>query len=179
MGSTHSVSDEIPSSDLLLPDELRPELARQYSALVSIQDMLHMALKRPVVSVGDVVSHTLFSSGLVPKLSVFDLKSERHDVHDYVSETLLSIPGPVIHVANPPGTLTRVLCSALVTGFRDAGCRKILVQGEEDLAGLASIAYLRGAAVVYGIPGKGMACIEADGESAARAQSIIERMRSI
>jgi len=175
----HSGSDEIPSVDLMLPDELRGELGRQYADLVDAEQVKSISLRYPVVSVGDVVTATLFSSGLIPKISVFDLMSERGNLSDEMQSALLSMPGPVTEIKNPAGVLTAQLCRTLVHLYRLQGCRKIRVIGEEDLAGLASIAYLEGGAVVYGIPGKGMSCIISDRTNSSMAKSIISRMKPV
>jgi len=47
----HSGSDEIPSVDLMLPDELRGELGRQYADLVDAEQVKSISLRYPVVSV--------------------------------------------------------------------------------------------------------------------------------
>ena len=176
-GNTHSESDEfIVREYLSLPESLRKELSRQYSGLIDTASLSDLARRYSIVAVGDMVCHTFLSEGVVPKIMVFDFKTQRGDVpHGWVEE-FLSVPGAQLKVRSPPAVLTKELWDALVMAWRFPGRSKIEVVGEEDLAGLASIYLMKGSIVVYGLPGKGMTGIVSDDSTRAVAHSILARM---
>lgn len=177
MENTHSESDDfVVREDLSLPDTLRKELSKQYSELIDPNSLAELARRYSIVAVGDMVCHTFLSAGVVPKIMVFDFKTQRGEVpHSWVDE-FLSVPGAQLKVRSPPAVLTRELWDALVMAWNFPGRSKIQVVGEEDLAGLASIYLMRGSIVVYGLPGKGMTGIVSDASAREVAHGILSRM---
>ncbi len=167
------------TEDLYLPAELRDELSMQYSALIEQSELPDLARRYPIVAVGDMVCHTFISSGIVPKIVVFDMKTMRGDIPAEWVEEFMSVPGAQLKVRSPPAVLTKELWDALVMAWRFPGTSKIQVVGEEDLAGLASIYLMKGAIVVYGLPGKGMTGIVSAQKSIETALSILKRMKPV
>jgi uncharacterized protein (UPF0218 family) len=175
--SSRSESDEFePEEDLCLPQEMRKELSRQYQPLVTSEAVASKSEHSAIVAVGDMVCYTLVSSGVIPKISVFDFKTERRRVPDAWADALLSIPGAQLNVRSPPGCLSLEMWNALRLAWEFPGRTKMIVDGEEDLAGLASIYMMKGALVVYGLPGIGMTAVESNEDSRRTAYSILAAM---
>jgi len=179
MVNTHSESDNFEVvEDLHLPEELRKELAMQYQPLVTPQEILARCENggTEIVTVGDMVSVILIKEGMMPKITLFDFKTQRSEVPEDWTNMLLSTPGARLRVRSPAGVLSRELWEALKLAWEFPGSTKIIVEGEEDLAGLASIYIMEGALVVYGLPDVGMTAIKSDAESREIALSILKRM---
>ncbi len=165
--------------DLFLPEELRSELSRQYSGLIEKSDLSTLARRYPIVAVGDMVCHTFISAGVVPKIIVFDLKTQRGDIPPEWIDEFMSVPGAQLKVRSPPAVLSKELWDTLVMAWNFPGTSKIQVEGEEDLAGLACIYLMKGAIIVYGLPGRGMTGIVSGQQTMAAALGILERMRPV
>lgn len=178
--STPSESDRFTvKADLFLPEELRGALSRQYSGMIEKADLPALARRYPIVAVGDMVCHTFISAGVVPKIIVFDLKTQRGDIPvDWIDE-FMSVPGAQLKVKSPPAVLSKQLWDTLVMAWNFPGTSKIQVEGEEDLAGLACIYLMKGAIVVYGLPGKGMTGIVSGQQTMAVALDILKRMKPV
>lgn len=165
--------------DLALPDELRKELSKQYSELIDVTTLTDLARRYSIVAVGDMVCHTFLSEGVIPRIMVFDFKTQRGAVPDSWIDEFLSVPGAQLKVRSPAAVLTKDLWDALVMAWNFPGTSKIQVVGEEDLAGLASIYLMKGSLVVYGLPGKGMTGIVSDDNTRNVAHSILSRMQPV
>ena len=175
--STRSGSDEfVPDGDLLLPESLRIELSKQYTAILDQSELPELARRYTLVAVGDVVCHTMLSSGIVPKIMVFDLRTRRGGIQAEWADELMAVHGIHVKVSSPAAVLSRELWDALAAAWKEEGVTKIEVSGEEDLAGLASIYMMEGAMVIYGLPGRGMTGIVSGKETRAVALHILERM---
>lgn len=177
MANSHSESDEFDlREDLILPESLRRELSKQYRPLVTVEEIRALCDENEVVAVGDMVCYSLISSGFLPRIAVFDFHTRRSEVdRDWIS-VLLSVPGAQLTVENPQGVLSVALWNALRRAWEFPGRTKIVVRGEEDLAGLASIYLMKGGCVVYGLPGLGMTAIRSDENSRKIALSILSGM---
>ena len=113
------------------------------------------------ITVGDVVSLTVWRMGIIPALAVYDGRTERREMTEFAN--LVKDEGlEEVVVTNPAGTVTRDLCDAIRNAFvRRPGL--IHVDGEEDLALMPVILEApEGADIVYGWPGKGMMVLVAD-----------------
>ena len=113
------------------------------------------------ITVGDVVSLTVWRNGIVPVLSVYDGLTERHETTgfaDLVKERGLE----EMVVENPPGTVTDRLEDAIKqTMFGKPGIIRVI--GEEDLALMPCILNAPdGFDVIYGWPKKGMMLVATD-----------------
>lgn len=176
--STPSVFDEsFPENDLVLPDDMRDELARPVGRLV-----LEEALKRHiegsprVITVGDVVTVTLLRTGMTPDVAVFDYRTRRADEHACRAR-IADMEGRLVKVENPPGRITKALWKAVKDAVRARDRVKVEVSGEEDLAALVAIVNApEGAQVIYGIPNKGLMVVRVDEGSRALASDAVMRM---
>jgi uncharacterized protein (UPF0218 family) len=178
-GSSPSGFDEnFPESDLVLPDELREELAKPLGDVVQEGDLEKLlAGSGRVISVGDIVTLTLLRKGLKPDVAVFDYRTRRGEADD-LRGRLGDMKGVQVRVTNPPGMITRALWGAVRDAARGTRAVKIEVAGEEALAALVAIATApKGARVIYGLPQQGLAVVRVDESTRAFAIAAINRMR--
>ncbi|TFG67549.1 MAG: DUF359 domain-containing protein, partial [Methanomassiliicoccus sp.] len=88
-----------------------------------------------------------------------------------------TMSGTLVTVVNPAGKITPGMWRAVRDAARSDARTKVKVEGEEDLAALVAIAYApEGAQIIYGIPNKGLAVVDVNGESRAFATAAINRM---
>jgi len=175
--SPSGFDESFPEEDLVLPDELRDELAKPIGRFVSAWALpKHLRGSPRTISVGDVVTITLLQMGLEPDVAVFDYKTQRAE--DYkAKERIGKMSGKLVRVENPAGRITRALWRAVSGAANSKERTKIEVSGEEDLASLVAIATApEGSHVIYGIPKRGVMVVRVDKESRSMAVSAIRRM---
>jgi hypothetical protein len=144
---------------LSLPPALREAFKEPFGPVYTDAAALLADAGRPVLAVGDVVTHHLRAAGHEPRLAVVDGRTEREAAPD---EVRASTPAPDVTVENPPATLSRDLLVAVRDAVRSAEPTTIAVDGEEDLAALPALYCCpEGGSVVYGQPGEGMVLADA------------------
>ena len=89
---------------LLLPEELREELRRVHGELVGEDELEKKISGRFVISVGDVVTHTLLEHGILPDVAIVDYRTKRGRV---IFDDISSFGEVVLKVSNPPGSIHR------------------------------------------------------------------------
>jgi hypothetical protein len=169
-----------PQGDLRLPEALRAALATPFGPVRQTADLpaLVAAAQGPVLAVGDVVSLTLKRLGLVPRLFVCDYLTQRGEP-DPTYEAELGAWGTfALRVRNPAGQLTRQAWDAVALALEEGKPPvRIVVEGEEDLVGLACFALAPlGALVLYGVPSKGVAVVPVDEAMRKRARDLVSQM---
>jgi len=175
--SLHSGSDDFEVRETLrLPDSERASLSQQYGPILEEIAIPAIAANHTVIAIGDMVCITLLSINVLPKVMVFDLKTQRGQVPASWRDKLLSSPGRLTVVRNDSATISPELWSALKEAWLSAGTTRILVEGEEDMAGLAAIYLMRGAAVFYGLPGRGATYVVSDERARAQALTLLKKM---
>jgi len=158
---------------LRLPDDRRDEFGDPMGPVYEDAEALLADAGRPVVAVGDVVTHHLLSAGHEPLVAVVDGRTERSAVSETVGR---SIPDADVRVENPPAELTRDLLVALRDAVASGASTVVAVDGEEDLATLPAVLLAPdGATVVYGQPGEGMVHVDA-GTARERARDLLRRL---
>jgi len=102
-------------------------------------------------TVGDIVTCNAVRHGFVPSIAVID----GHTMRKPCNRTPAVFPR-VFHAANPAGTITRELVSALERAVASPPAL-VVVEGEEDLA-VIPLALLvpSGSIILYGQPGEGV-----------------------
>jgi hypothetical protein len=161
---------------LRLPADLRERFKEPFGPVYTDARSLLADAGRPVVAVGDVVTHHLRRAGHDPAVAVVDGRTEREAVDDAVRESLADAPGDRVAVANDPGTVSAALVEALVEALARDGPVVVEVDGEEDLATLpAVLAVPAGGSVVYGQPGEGMVLVRVTPEATATMRSLLAR----
>ena len=154
---------------------LRKELRKTYGKIIQTSELGHSLRKDDTLfAVGDIVVGTLLDNGFLPKISIFDCRTERGRI--VVPSIKRAFSKPIV-VRNRPGTISRSLWLAIkraATRHQRVGIR---VYGEEDLASLACIHFAPlGAVVMYGIRGRGMNLIRVDGHIKALVDGFLLQM---
>ncbi len=109
----------------------------------------------PVVTIGDRVTFTLLSLGIVPDLAIIDLLERRRPINEEHRQAL-DYGSRELKCENPAGVVTQALWDAVSEGLREPPAR-VVVSGEEDLAAIpVTMLAPLGSIVVYGMPGRGM-----------------------
>src|SRR4030042_1709900 len=101
--SPSEFDESFPKKDLVLPEDMREELARPIGKFVSAWALSkHLNGSSRVISVGDVVTVTLLQMKLEPDVAVFDYKTQRSE--DYKSkERIANMSGRLLKVERPAG----------------------------------------------------------------------------
>lgn len=158
---------------LRLPDEHRHAFKEPLGEVYTDAERLLLAHSPPFIAVGDVVTATLLEAGHPPAVALVDGKTEREAVDPGLRRRTRTLERE-IEVANPAGTITRSLVSAIVTALDDGDPVRIEVTGEEDLAVIpAMLAAPIGATIIYGQPGEGMVAVAVTEESVDHAGSLL------
>jgi len=175
MAATRSGSSE-PPRHLRLRPEQRGELGRPLGPVLAGRSA-EEAVRRSglLATCGDVVTEEALGWGVVPFLAVMDGRTQRGIPHPVAPTTQRAFPR-VRSARNPPGEITVALQEGLRALVGDGG-GLLLVEGEEDLALLPLVEVLPDrTTVIYGQPGAGVAFVEVDRSSRARARALMDRM---
>lgn len=175
--SPSGFDESFPERDLILPDDLREELAEPFGALVAESGLRELLADSPrVICVGDVVTVTLLRIGIQPDVAVFDYRTQRSEETSGMKR-IAEMSGTLVQVDNPPGRITRALWRAVRDAARGANRTKIEVAGEEDLAALVAVANAPdGAHIIYGLPQRGVMVVRVNDSTRATVIAAISRM---
>lgn len=161
---------------LELPADLRAELKAPLGPIYTDTEELLADVGRPVIAVGDIVTHHLLTADHRPDVAIVDGKTKRERVERQMRDAIEGFDRHVT-VENPPATLTEELLEALESAVGDGGTTAIVVEGEEDLAALPAVLVApEGAVVVYGQPDEGMVLGVVDEDIQVRVRDLLERM---
>jgi uncharacterized protein (UPF0218 family) len=167
-----------------LTPELRKKLKKPIGTLIrgsfaqTMKILKNMAEKEKpafIISVGDTVSKNLEKNHMFPQLSIVDNRVMRRAV-----QPILLTAEKVIHVINPPGTITEEAIGAIQEALKD-NCRiKIVADGEEDLLALIAVVYSpENAFVIYGQPYEGVVVVKVTPEKKAEVAGILKVMENV
>lgn len=150
-----------PSKDIKLDKLFRREFSGPFGKIVKDTEIKKtIGVGKAIYAVGDVTVSTLLRLGYMPKLSVFDYRTERES--RIIPIIKATYKRPVV-VANRRGTLSIRLWVAVGKAARKNKPVGIRVIGEEDLASLACIYFARnGDFVMYGLRDQGIVTIKVD-----------------
>lgn len=154
---------------LILPPEHRRLLQQPFGLLFSeFSDLLPNISGRFLCTVGDVVTHSALSRGILPDIGVIDGFTMRSP---YLSMPELS--GHILQVKNPAGSITDELVETLSRAACESPCM-VMVEGEEDLAVLPLVGIVPiGSVILYGQPNEGVVLCEVSIEMRERAKVLL------
>ncbi|MFA5220671.1 MAG: GTP-dependent dephospho-CoA kinase family protein [Methanoregula sp.] len=133
-----------------------------------MNEVIPLIANRIVYTVGDVVTNNLQKRGITPAIAVVDGQTMRLPCN-----RMPDLMGELIHVINPPGTLTDDLIRALEQAITHTPVM-IIVDGEEDLAVIPLvIAAPDGAVILYGQPHKGVVLRTVDAGARDTARKLL------
>jgi len=157
---------------LKLPESLRETLKKPLGKVYkSLPD-----IDGDIVTVGDIVTKTVIENNITPKLSIFDLKTQR-DIPVEINHTFKKI----IKVKNPPGYISdEAIESIKYLSTIDDKDIALLVDGEEDLLALIVIKYFPiGTYVLYGQPNEGIVVLKIDNTLKQEIDRILKQFEKI
>ncbi|MEM0155911.1 MAG: DUF359 domain-containing protein [Thermoplasmataceae archaeon] len=159
-------------SKYIVSEDLRREIASGSNNLCQLEDLLEKAKSKKIIAVGDVTAQRLTEARINLFIEVVDLKTKRNE-HRHFSH----VPGS-FEVVNDPGTISLQLFNLIGRLIRKNTGGRIEVIGEEDLAVIPIIYYSDFDTVVaYGIPDKGLGCIEVSPAIKDTVNKLVERMK--
>ncbi|MGB9778092.1 MAG: GTP-dependent dephospho-CoA kinase family protein [Candidatus Bathyarchaeales archaeon] len=127
-----------------------------------------------IISVGDTVSKNIAENHVTPQLAIVDNRVMRRSI-----QPIQTSAEKIIHVKNPPGTITEEAVTAIQTALKSHCHVKIIVDGEEDLLTLIAVLYApENAFVVYGQPYEGIVIVKATPEKKAEISEILKTMET-
>jgi uncharacterized protein (UPF0218 family) len=160
---------------LELPADLRSELKEPLGTVHTDTETLLSDAGRPIVAVGDVVTHHLLAADYRPAVALVDGKTKREAVDDAVAKSIGGFDR-TLAVASPAGGLSQALLETLRTAVAAEGSTLVDVDGEEDLAALPAVLVLPDtASVVYGQPNEGMVLATVDTSTRGRVRALLDR----
>lgn len=161
-----------------VPEEKRGLFKEPLGAFVTV-DELRNNNANMTITVGDVVSLTMWREGLIPDLSIYDGRTERREMTEFA--TLVEERGlEETVVRNPAGMITRELDEAVENALTTRDHRLIRVEGEEDLALMPCILHAPvGAVIIYGWPGKGMMALTTDEAVKDKTEQLWKEMEEL
>lgn len=164
-----------------MPESLRVELSKPYGRLLErgpdenareAISIIRSSRPRKVIIVGDFTLSTLSKQGFLPDIGIFDRKTKRSSFSEEFA--------PTSKISNPPGCISDEAVAAIRKALRSRERSMILVEGEEDLLSIPSIAIAPvGSLVIYGLPGRGMVVITVDSEMKKKMKELLGRFERI
>lgn len=166
------------SRGLKLDDELREELSSPFGEILKTSQISRRIGKnKTIYAIGDVTVASLLKLGYMPKISIFDYRTERRVSLMPIIRMTYKNP---MRVKNCRGVLGVPLWKAVEKAFRMKTAVGIRVYGEEDLASLACIYFAKnGSIVMYGMRKKGIAVIIVDRKIKRYIVRVLIRMAAV
>ncbi len=163
-----------------LPTSLRETLKEPLGYLFDEAKLLQYIKEseNDIVSVGDLVTHTLLTHNIHPLFCIVDDHTRRHDLHESKIAMIHTYGTKTVHVENPAGVITEELWDTINKLFTTHESNVlVVVNGEEDLAALPAI-YLAppDVTIIYGMPDKGVVVVPATEHHKQKVKKIIAQM---
>ncbi len=166
----------------LLPDDLREKLKEPIGRLVDESTLIRLVKNKSyLVTIGDRVTYTVLSHGIIPCLAIVDFTLERQPSPPAMKQKIQQFSKNIIKVKNPPAMITLDLWNSIRFFYEQIEKNNPLlieVEGEEDLASLAAI-YLAppDVTIIYGLPNKGVLIVEPSQKNKKKAEEVLTIMR--
>lgn len=159
------VKDEWMDTNLKLPEEVRDAFKKPIGELITDSKnwIKHQRLNaNTIITVGDATTELFVKEGIVPQLSIVDLKVQRHEAFKTVHEIGFHSSIETIEVSNPPGKIGSELFQAISDWFDSSKKQTvILIHGEDDLAVLPVLLMSPlGYTIFYGQPQEGIVKVD-------------------
>ncbi|BFH73426.1 GTP-dependent dephospho-CoA kinase family protein [Sulfurisphaera javensis] len=158
-----------------MPEDLKKELSRPYGFLFtdknSLINFLLLNKGQRIITVGDVVTETLRTNGIIPFLSIIDGKTKRNIKIDLKEDHLIKI-------RNEKSTIRLSSIKTIKDILNENYSKKsiILVDGEEDLLVIPVVLFGRDKdIIIYGQPNAGAVVIINNQLTRIRVKQILEK----
>lgn len=166
-----------------LTPELRIKLKKPLGTLIrgsyaetmkKLLDMIKEEKPSTIISVGDTVSKNIAENQVMPQLAIVDNKVMRRNI-----QPIQTTAEKIIHIKNPPGTITREAVTAIQEALKSNSHVKIIVDGEEDLLTLVAVSHApQNSFVIYGQPYEGIVIVKVTPEKKAEVSEILKTMET-
>jgi uncharacterized protein (UPF0218 family) len=160
-----------------LPESLRKEFKVAYGEIYSSVVNAKKKLEGKVlICIGDRISYNVITSGLKPKIIIFDKKEQRQPTDLKMRNVLETYGGKTFYAKNPPSHITEELMEAVKKAFGNVTSSKIMVDGEEDLAFLPVVLEAEeGDIVLYGFFDKGFVLTRVDNNLKKKCKELLSK----
>ncbi|ACV24692.1 GTP-dependent dephospho-CoA kinase family protein [Methanocaldococcus fervens] len=157
---------------LKLPEDLRETLKKPFGKVYKTLPNID----GDIVTVGDIVTKTVIENNITPKLSIFDLKTQRN-----IPVKINHVFKKIIKVKNPPGCISDEAIESIkyLSTINDKDIA-LLVDGEEDLLALIVIKYFPiGTYVIYGQPNEGIVVLKIDEKLKQEVEETLKQFKKL
>lgn len=128
-----------------------------------------------LIAVGDAITRKCLSLNIIPDISFIDLKTQRKEIYNSISELGFKKTKPDTTVINKPGEISKSLIDSVDKAIHSKNKQIILIEGEEDLAVIPAVLLSPfGTKVLYGQPNVGIVEIIVNEESKDRLYEILK-----
>ena len=126
-----------------------------------------------IIFVGDTVSQNSMKAGIPSNLYIIDKRVMRRNIQPVGLSA-----DRIIHVENPPGTITEEAFTAVQEALKHDLSVKIVVDGEEDLLALVAVFHApENSLVVYGQPREGIVVIKSTQQKKTEVIQALKAMK--
>lgn len=162
-------------SDVKIPQGLREKLREPYGDIFKdIRKAAESMKGTDIIAVGDFVSFSLYSIGVIPRIFVVDGKVRRKPFRKKIP-----LDYDTVKSKNDPGFISKNLWMSVQKALGMKNPAKIQVDGEEDMAALPIILMAKkGSSVIYGLHDKGACVIRIDDDSRKAARNLLRKIVS-
>ncbi|MGQ9506692.1 MAG: GTP-dependent dephospho-CoA kinase family protein [Candidatus Bathycorpusculaceae bacterium] len=167
-----------------LTPELRIKLKKPLGTLIrgsyteTMKKLLDIIMEEKpsvIISVGDTVSKNISETHVIPQLAIVDNRVMRRSI-----QPIPTTAEKILHVKNPPGTITEEAVTAIQTALKSNCHTKIIVYGEEDLLTLIAVLHApQSAFVIYGQPYEGIVIVKVTPEKKTEVSEILKAMETL
>lgn len=166
------------SKDLRVDEHLRKELSKPFGRIMNTKQFVQKISRHETIyAIGDVTVSELLKNGYVPKVGIFDYRTERSAVYFPIIRDIYKKP---VRVKNSRGAISHALWNSIKKASKSKKGTGIRVSGEEDLASLVCLYFARdGNLIVYGMRNSGVAVIRANKKIRSYVIKVLERMAKI
>lgn len=170
VSSSRIRNGEIDSAgNLILPDNLRPELKKPLGKIVSAP------VNKPgmIISCGDMATKTLLDAGIIPTIAIVDYRVERVPYFNDRAR-LLQTYRRTQRVQSGPGFIANKALGVIARWAKRPSPLLLEIIGEEDLLTIPAIVYApAGSTLYYGQPGKGLVEVPVTKEKKKAAKGLL------
>ncbi len=172
---------EIGKKDYHLPENLRLELSTPHGQLFgNIDDFKSQIIASKVIAVGDETTSNFLKKGIIPRLSIIDLKVGRKKIFNDINDLGFPKDQKFETLTNPASTIKRKLSKSIKKNIYNKNNNSVIeIIGEEDLAVLpATILAPLSWHIVYGQPHEGLVLISVTEETKADFFKLLGEFKS-
>ncbi len=165
-----------------LPEEVREDLRKPFGVIYKdVADIFSLGNVPIIISVGDIVSLSLYKQDRSADIMIVDLKNRRTSLRDE-DIAILKEGECIIAVKNEAGTIAKEAIETIGGAVSDYLLTKkkqsIIIHGEEDLLVIPSILLAPlGGLILYGQFGRGVIGVPVTEEKKAEAAALFSRFR--